>query len=78
MRRRLTITLHSDVYEGLHAVIGRRRISRFIEALVRPYVVLPDLNRAYQEMAADEEREAEALAWAEGTIRSEAQPAQSG
>jgi hypothetical protein len=68
MQKKLTITLDSDVYEGLHTVIGRRRISRFIESLVRPHVVMPDLNRAYQEMAADEEREAEALEWAEATV----------
>jgi hypothetical protein len=68
MQKKLTIRLDSDVYEGLHAVIGRRRISRFIESLVRPHVVKPDLDRAYQEMAADEEREAEALEWAEATL----------
>ena len=68
MRKKLTITLDEQVYEGLHQVIGRRRISRFIEDLVRPHVVSPDLKAAYMEMAADEERETEALEWAEATI----------
>ena len=68
MRKKLTITLDERVYEGLHAVIGRRRISRFIEDLVRPQVLFPDLEAAYQQMAEDEEREAEALEWAEATI----------
>jgi len=36
MQKKLTITIDEQVYEGLHAVIGRRRISRFIEDLVRP------------------------------------------
>ena len=68
MRKKLTITIDERVYEGLHAVIGRRRISRFIEDLVRPQVLFPDLEDAYQQMAEDEEREAEALEWAEATV----------
>ena len=68
MQRKLTITIDEDVYEGLHRVVGRRRISQFIEDLVRPHVVDPDLDADYRAMAQDEEREAEALEWAEATI----------
>ncbi len=68
MQKKLTISIDEQVYEGLYAVIGRRRISNFIEELVRPYVLYQGLEIAYQEMAQDEEREAEALAWAEATI----------
>ncbi len=67
MQKKLTITLDEHVYDGLHAVIGRRRISRFIETLVRPHVVGKDLEAAYKQMAQDEAREAEALEWAEAT-----------
>jgi hypothetical protein len=49
-------------------VIGRRRISWFIVSLVRPHVIAPDSMLAYQDMAADEAREAEALEWAEATL----------
>jgi len=56
------------VYEGLHDVVGRQRISRFIEDLVRPHVLSPDLEAAYKEMAEDEAREMEALEWAEVTV----------
>jgi hypothetical protein len=68
MQKKLTITVDERIYDGLHAVIGRRRISRFIESLVRPYVVGKDLEVAYQQMAQEEAREAEALDWAEATI----------
>ncbi len=68
MQKKLTITIDEDVYEGLYATVGPRRISRFIEDLVRPHVTQLDLVTAYQEMAADEEAEAEALEWAEATI----------
>ena len=68
MQKKLTITIDENVYEGLHQVIGRRRISQFIEALVRPHVLNTDLDAAYAAMAADETREAEALAWAEATL----------
>jgi hypothetical protein len=68
MQKKLTITLDEHVYRGLHTVIGRRRISQFIESLVRPYVVNKDLEIAYQQMAQEEAREAEALDWAEATV----------
>ncbi len=68
MQKKLTITIDERVYEGLYAVVGRRRISRFIEDLVRPHVLFPDLEAAYREMAQDEERETEALEWAEAMI----------
>ena len=68
MQKKLTITLDEQVYDGLHTVIGRRNISQFIESLVRPYVIGAELEAAYQQMAADEDREAEALEWAEVTI----------
>ena len=68
MRKKLTMTLDERVYEGLHRVIGRRNISRFIESLVRPHVIGADLEDAYSQMAQDEAREAEALQWAEATV----------
>jgi len=68
MQKKLTITVDEQVYAGLHQVIGRHKISRFIESLVRPHVVSRDLIAAYREMAADEAREAEAHEWAEATI----------
>ncbi|MBI4468581.1 MAG: addiction module antitoxin [Acidobacteria bacterium] len=68
MQKKLTITINKDVYEGLHQRIGRRRISHFIESLVRPHVTPEDLDTAYAEMARDDSREAEALEWAEATI----------
>ena len=68
MTKKLTITVSEEVYKGLHRVIGRGRISRFLEDLARPHVVKQKLEAAYREMAADESREAEALEWAESTI----------
>jgi predicted CopG family antitoxin len=69
MQKKLTITIDEQVYEGLRKIVGRRRISQFIEGLVRPHVIDADLVRAYQEMAQDEARETEALEWAEATVR---------
>ncbi len=68
MRKKLTITLDEKVYEGLHAVVGRRRISRFVEDLVRPRISRQHLEEAYREMARNEKRETDALDWAEGTV----------
>lgn len=68
MRRKLTITVDEKVYEGLYSVIGRRQVSRFLEDLARPHVVRENLDKAYRDMAADEEREKEALEWSEGLL----------
>jgi predicted CopG family antitoxin len=66
MPKKLTITIDDAVYDGLYRVVGPRRISRFIERLVRPHVL--DLDAAYAAMAADEKREAEALEWSNALI----------
>lgn len=67
MHRKLTITLSDDVYKGLHHTVQRGRISSFIEDLVRPHVVSSaNLEEQYRAMAADREREEEAMAWVEG------------
>jgi predicted CopG family antitoxin len=68
MQKKLTITIDEHVYAGLHAVIGQRKISGFIERLVRPHVIEDDLDAGYAALAADEEAEAEAIEWIEGTM----------
>lgn len=68
MLRKLTITVDAEVYDGLHSIIGRRRISRFLNDLARPHVVGQDLTAGYTAMAADEAREADADAWSEGLV----------
>jgi hypothetical protein len=68
MQKKLTITVDAEVYSGLHSVIGRRRISRFLNDLARPHVVGQDLAAGYAAMAADETREADADAWSEGLL----------
>lgn len=69
MQKKLTITVDQEVYDGLHRNIGPRKISRFIQELVRPHVVRPNLEAAYSEMAKDIKREKEATEWAEATFR---------
>jgi predicted CopG family antitoxin len=69
MRKKLTLTIDKEVYEGLHKTLGPRKISKFIEELVRPHVVHPDLESAYAQMAKDKRREKEAIEWAEITFK---------
>jgi predicted CopG family antitoxin len=68
MRKKLTITVDEEVYDGLHRVIGRRHISRFLNELAKPHVVEDALEEGYLAMAADEEREREAAEWSERLI----------
>ena len=63
MHRKMTITLDEAVYEGLYRTVGRRKMSQFIEDLVRPHVLDGSLDEGYRAMAADTAREAEAQAW---------------
>ena len=69
MQKKLTITVDEEVYNGLHKIIGPGKISRFIQEIVRPHVVRPNLEAAYAEMAEDEKREKEAAEWAEITFK---------
>jgi len=55
MPRKLTITVDDDVYEGLHRVVGARKISRFIQDRVRPHLIDEDeLEASYAALAAAE------------------------
>lgn len=68
MQKRMTITMNEEVYDGLLRVVGRRRISAFLEQLARPHVLGSALAQGYKAMSLDTEREAEALAWSEALI----------
>lgn len=68
MQKRMTITMDESVYEGLLRVVGRRKISAFLENLARPHVLGDELADGYRAMAEDTEREQEALAWSEALV----------
>jgi hypothetical protein len=59
----MTITLDEVVYEGLYRTVGKRRMSQFIEDLLRPHGVDTSLDDGYRAMAADKRRETEAKEW---------------
>jgi predicted CopG family antitoxin len=69
MQKKLTITVDEDIYEGLRKVIGPRKISKFVQELVRPHVIRTNLESDYAEMAKDIKREKEAMEWAETTFK---------
>ncbi len=68
MRKKLTITIDRRIYDGLYRVAGSRRISRFIESLVRSHLGEGNLDTAYRQMAHEKAREAEAIEWADATL----------
>jgi predicted CopG family antitoxin len=72
MQKKVTLTVDEEVYEGLHKSIGRPKISKFVQELIRPRVVRPNLGAAYAEMAKDGKREKGATEWAEITFKDEA------
>ncbi len=63
MHKRMTITLDEAVYDGLYRIVGKRRISQFIEDVLRPHVSDTALDDGYRAMASDTARECEAQDW---------------
>ena len=62
------MTIDEEVYHGLHKLVGPRHISRFLNDLARSHVVPDALEDGYSAMAADEDREREAMTWIEATV----------
>jgi hypothetical protein len=68
MQKKLLLSIDEQVYLGLQRVVGRGRISKFIEDLIRPLVIGDPLDDAYKNMARDLQREEEALEWSNAMI----------
>ena len=81
MSKKLTIVVSEDVYEGLYARVGPRKIGQFLERLARPHVTEGGLEAAYRETAEvenlaalykqaaqDEDAERAALEWIEANV----------
>lgn len=68
MQKRMTITLDEAVYDGLMRVVGRGKVSHFLESLARPHVLDTALDEGYAAMSGDESREKEASEWINGLI----------
>lgn len=63
MHKRMTITLDEAVYDGLYRTVGKRKMSQFIEDLLKPLVLDSSLDGGYKAMASDTLREAQAAEW---------------
>jgi hypothetical protein len=57
-----------EVYDGLYKTVGKRKISQFIEDLIRPLVLDTSLDSGYAAMATDTEREAESMEWSNAIL----------
>jgi hypothetical protein len=65
VQKKITISLDEAVYDGLSSLVGRGKISKFIEDLVRPHVMGGAMDEGYRAMAADPSRELAAQEWIE-------------
>ena len=68
MQKRMTITLDEAVYDGLMRVVGRGKVSQFLESLARPHVLDESMDDGYRAMSSDSQREEEAAEWINGLI----------
>ena len=68
MQKRMTITMDEAVYEGLMRVVGRGKVSQFLESLARPHVLDASMDEGYRAMSNDRQRETEASEWINGLI----------
>jgi hypothetical protein len=75
MQKRMTITMDEAVYDGLLRVVGRGKVSQFLESLARPHVLDASMDEGYRAMRDDREREAEASEWINGLISDSAHAA---
>lgn len=75
MQKRMTITLDETVYDGLMRVVGRGKVSQFLESLARPHVLDASMDEGYRAMSCDHQREAEAAEWINGLISDSANAA---
>lgn len=55
-RKKLTVSIDPDVYEGLHRVVGQGKISIFLEQLARPFVIKTTKTESYAALAQYEEQ----------------------
>lgn len=69
MHKRMTITLDEAVYFGLHRTVAKRKMSQFIEDLLKPLVLDNSLDDGYRAMAADKQREIQAVEWCDAFSR---------
>jgi hypothetical protein len=61
MQKKLTLSINAEIYEALHKMAGKRKIGRFIESLVRPYI--ESLDGSKERLAQGEDQEAAVLPW---------------
>jgi len=57
MQKRITITMDEAVYDGLMRVVGRGKVSQFLESLARRHVLDTALDEGYAAMSRDLDRE---------------------
>ena len=65
-KKKITLMLDAEVYEGIKAKVGARGIGDYLSKLARPNVVEEELEASYKAMAADEAYNREANEWIEG------------
>lgn len=63
MYKRMTVTLDEAVYDGLYRTVGKRKMSQFLEDLLKPLVLDSSLVGGYKAMASDTLRGAQADEW---------------
>jgi len=68
MYKKVTITMDTQIYEGVRRLVGVGHISAFLSELARPYIQNEALKLAYKEMASDKDREKEADEWSENLM----------
>jgi hypothetical protein len=68
MYKELRIQLEESVYDAVLEKVGTGDVNQFFNRLLRPRPTDEELRLGYEAMAHDEEREQEALEWAEAMI----------
>lgn len=67
-KKKLTIMLDAQVYEGIKNKVGSRGVGAYLSSLARPHVLTDTLQEGYKAMSLDKKYSDEAREWMEGTL----------
>jgi hypothetical protein len=71
----MTFMLDETAYDGLVRVVGRGKVSQFLQALARPLVLDASMDDGYRAMRKDTQRQADASESITGLIADSANAA---
>ena len=65
IKKKVTLMLDSDIYDSLKSKAGERGIGAYMSNLVRPLIVVADIDSGYKALSQDASARKESREWLE-------------